>query len=110
MADNTDAAFVDDNDLDRTFRQRPSGSRSNSKTPLLVHSKPGKSGASSPGLDTDDENTRLLNPTPIDYRSSDDNAGENDEPEWFREFEGLPWWKKPSVRMQRLHMGRTTSD
>jgi hypothetical protein len=99
MVDNTDAVFVDDNDFDRTLRQRPDSSRSNSRAPLLVHSKPGESGASSPGLDTDDENVRLLNPTPIDYRSSNIDAGENDEPEWFREFEGLPWWKRPSVRI-----------
>ena len=97
MAENTDAAFVDDNDLDRTFRQRPNASRSNSRVPLLVHSQPNKSGASSPGLDNDDENTRLLNPTPIDYRSSDNNANANGEPEWFREFDGLPWWKRPSI-------------
>ncbi|XPT03195.1 hypothetical protein M3J09_012296 [Ascochyta lentis] len=97
MTENTDAAFVDDNDLDRTFRERPKSSGSNSRVALLVHSKPGKSGTSSPGLDTDDENTRLLNPTPIDYRASDNNAEDNGEPEWFREFEGLPWWKRPSI-------------
>ncbi|KAJ4345017.1 hypothetical protein N0V95_006009 [Ascochyta clinopodiicola] len=97
MAENTDAAFVEDNDLDRTFQQRPKSSKSNSKVPLLVHSKPGSSGASSPGLDTDDENTRLLNPTPIEYRSSDNRADGYEEPEWFREFEGMPWWKRPSI-------------
>lgn len=94
MADNTDAAFVADNDVDRTFRQRPNSSGSNSKVPLLVHSK---SGTSSPGLDSDDENTRLLNPTPIDYRSTNNNLDGDGEPEWFRDFEGLPWWKRPSI-------------
>lgn len=97
MADNTDAAFVDENDLDRAFRQRTNSSGSNAKAPLLVHSKPGKSGASSPGPDSDDENTCLLNPTPIDYRSTDDDADDNGEPEWFYGFEGLPWWKRPSI-------------
>jgi MFS family permease len=97
MAESTDAAFVNDNDVDRTFHQRPNSSRSNERVPLLVHGKPGKSGASSPGLDSDDENSRLLNPAPIDYRSSDNTADEEGEPEWFREFEGLPWWKRPSI-------------
>jgi MFS family permease len=97
MSENTDAAFVDDNDLDRTFQQRPNSSGSNSKVPLLIHSKPGRSGASSPGLASDDENTRLLNPTPIDYRSTDSAQNRDGEPEWFREFDGLPWWKRPSV-------------
>ncbi|KAF2996072.1 hypothetical protein E8E13_004157 [Curvularia kusanoi] len=97
MTENTDAAFVDDNDLDRSFRQRPTSSGSNAKVPLLVHSKPGRSGASSPGLDSDDENTRLLNPTAIDYRGTDNDDNGSGEPEWFREFEGLPWWKRPSI-------------
>ncbi|KAF1927423.1 MFS general substrate transporter [Didymella exigua CBS 183.55] len=97
MAESTDAAFVEDDDLDRTFSQRPNSSRSNERVPLLVHSELSKSGASSPELDRVDENTRLLNPTPIDYRSSNNNADENGEPEWFREFEGLPWWKRPSI-------------
>lgn len=97
MSENTDAAFVDDNDLDRTFQQRPNSSGASSKVPLLIHSQPGKSGASSPGLASDDENTRLLNPTPIDYRSTDSGQDRDGEPEWFREFDGLPWWKRPSV-------------
>ncbi|KAH6625747.1 tetracycline-efflux transporter-like protein [Boeremia exigua] len=97
MTENVDGVFVDDNDIDRTFRQRPGSSKSNAKVPLLVHSKPGKSGASSPGLDSDDENARLLNPTPIDYQTTNNDANKDDEPEWFREFRGLPWWKRPSI-------------
>ncbi|KAJ8111227.1 hypothetical protein OPT61_g6132 [Boeremia exigua] len=96
MADNTDSMFVDDNDVDRTF-QRPKSSGGKSSAPLLVHSQPGKSGTSSPGLDSDDENTRLLNPTAIEYRGADNEADDNGQPEWFHDFEGLPWWKRPSI-------------
>ena len=110
MVENTDGAFVDDNDLDRNFRQRPNPSGSNSKMPLLVHSKSGESVASSPGLDTDDENTRLLNPTPIESRSSDANVGDDGEPEWFPEFEILPWWKRPSVGISDEVLRQANSD
>lgn len=103
MVENTDGAFVDDNDLDQNLRQRSHPSMSNPKTPLLMHYKSGESAASSPGLDTDDENTRLLSPAPIEYRSSDIDEGEDGEPEYFREFERLPWWKRPSVGILKKH-------
>ena len=79
MASNTDAAFVEDTDIEQQLRARAHGSKP-PKTP----------GATSPGLDSDDEDAPLLGASPA-ASGHEQWAGDAD-------FRGLPWWKRPSVR------------
>jgi hypothetical protein len=78
MASNTDAAFVEDVEVEQELRVRTNGFKRSSK-----------SGARSPGFDNDNEDAPLLG-------SLRDNSGEE---EWAgdADFRGLPWWKRPSV-------------
>lgn len=92
MASSTDAAFVEDVDMDRELRARAGGS-----------SKSHKSGATSPGPDSDNEDAPLLNITRDGYGSSGGDSDDNEEEQWNgdADFRGLPWWKRPSVRASR---------
>jgi hypothetical protein len=94
MANTTDAAFVEDIDVDQEIRSRNLGSKNTN--PLYM---PNKSGATSPGLDSDNENAPLLSPSGNDYGSANGNSNNNGGQGWDgdADFRGLPWWKRPSV-------------
>jgi hypothetical protein len=100
MVDNTDAALVSDTDLHQTLRVHPGTLDSNSNIPRLIHGQQNKPSISSPGLESDDENTRLLNPTVNGFGGDDDEGSEDEEFNYLKEFSGLPWWKRPSVCIQ----------
>jgi len=91
MASSTDAAFVEEIDVEQELRMRAN------QTP-----KPNKSGANSPTQDSDDEDAPLLSSSRHDYGSVDDDWDNNREDEWAgnADFQGLPWWKRPSVSVQ----------
>jgi hypothetical protein len=95
MANTTDAAFVEDNDVDREIRARSFGSKNTN--PLYM---PNKSGATSPGLDSDREDAPLLSPSRQDYGSANSDGNTTGGQGWDgdADFRGLPWWKRPSVR------------
>jgi hypothetical protein len=100
MASNADAAFAEELDVEQELRSRYNASKSQSKAPVYRPHPSNKSGASSPGVDSSNEDEPLLNPTGQDYGSVDgDSIGEDDgsEPWDSPEFRGLPWWKRPSV-------------
>ncbi|KNG48296.1 tetracycline-efflux transporter [Stemphylium lycopersici] len=88
MASSTDAAFVEDADVDRELRARARGA-----------SKSHKSGATSPGPDSDTEDAPLLNTSRDGYGSSGGDSDDNEEGQWDgdADFRGLPWWKRPSI-------------
>jgi hypothetical protein len=96
MASSTDAAFVEDADVDQELRSRNVTSRG-TNVPLYL---PNKSGATSPAIDSDNEDAPLLSPSRVDYGSTDSEADDPEEEEWPGEadFRHLPWWKRPSVR------------
>jgi hypothetical protein len=99
MANTTDAAFVDDIDVDQEIRSRSFGSKNTN--PLYM---PNTSGATSSGLDSDREDAPLLSPSPQDYGSSNGHGNTNGGRGWDgdTDFRGLPWWKRPSVRAHGL--------
>lgn len=97
MVDNTDTALVSDVDIDRTLRLRPDTSGSNSNESQRARDRQNKLRASSPGPESDDETTRLLNPAGNNYGDEADEQNEAEEQEYLKEFSGLPWWKRPSV-------------
>lgn len=103
MASNTDAAFVDDADVDQALQSRPTVSTSN---PRMRRHIPNRSGATSPIHESDNEDAPLLSPTTNDYGSAsgdDSTSGRGDgEEDWpsMADFRGLPWWKRPSVSVQ----------
>lgn len=101
MASNTDAAYVEDVDVDQALRARNNTSKSH-RAPVFRPDQANKSGASSQDMDIENEDAPLLSPTDQDYGSGNGRRdSENEyEYEWegARDFEGLPWWKKPSVR------------
>jgi len=88
MASSTDAAFVEEIDVEQELRMRAN------QTP-----KPNKSGANSQTQDNDDEDAPLLSPSRHDYGSVDDDWDNNRGDEWAgnADFRGLPWWKRPSI-------------
>jgi hypothetical protein len=111
MASNSDAAYVEDVDVDLALRARNNAAQAQSHTaPVYRPDQPYKSGATSPGLDSDNEDAPLLSPTSQDYGSGDGGNGgsrsnrrsSDYEYEWEgqADFEGLSWRKKPSVRTQ----------
>jgi hypothetical protein len=95
MVDNTDAALVSDNDLDQTLHLR-SAPGSNSNEPQRIRNQNNKFNTSLPGIESDDESTRLLNPVGNNV-GDDDDESVAEESEYLKEFSGLPWWKRPSV-------------
>jgi len=100
MASSTDAAFVEEIDVEQELRMRAN------QTP-----KPNKSGANSQTQDNDDEDAPLLSPSRHDYGSVDDDWDNNRGDEWAgnADFRGLPWWKRPSVSVQGV-ICRESSD
>jgi hypothetical protein len=90
----SEAAFVEDLDVEQEIRSRSNGFK---KSNLPTHIQ-NKSGTSSEGLDSDNEDAPLLSPSRNDYGSTDGD-GSNYEEEWAgaADFRGLPWWKRPSV-------------
>ncbi|KAI1528811.1 BaeS Signal transduction histidine kinase [Pyrenophora tritici-repentis] len=87
MASSTDAAFVEEIDVEQELRMRANQKR------------PTKSGVNPPTRDSDDEDAPLLSPSRHDYGSVDDEYDNNEEYEWVgdADFRGLPWWKRPSI-------------
>jgi hypothetical protein len=88
MASTTDAAFVEDVEVEQEFRARVRNLK-----------KPSKSGATSPGPDSDNEDAPLLGSS-SNTNGGTNGAGNNDgEEDWAgdADFRGLPWWKRPSV-------------
>lgn len=87
MASNADAAFVEDVDVDQELRSR-------------LALRKNKSGATSPGIESDNEDAPLLSPRRSDYGSIHEDNGRSDGEDWTieEEFRDLPWWKRPSVR------------
>jgi hypothetical protein len=94
MANTTDAAFVEDVDVDQEIRSRSFGTKNTN--PLYM---PNKLGASLPGLDSDREDAPLLSQSDNDYGSANGDGLNNEEQAWDggADFRGLPWWKRPSV-------------
>jgi hypothetical protein len=88
MASTTDAAFVEDIEVEQEFRAR-----------IRNLTKPSKSGARSPGPDSDDEDAPLLGSSRNNNGHANDDGTDNGEEEWVgdADFRGLPWWKRPSV-------------
>jgi hypothetical protein len=83
MASNADAAYVEELDVDQER-----GVHMPSSTPQPAAPRSG-------------EDAPLLGPSALDYGSADDgsNGRRGSELEWPGEadFQGLPWWKRPSV-------------
>jgi hypothetical protein len=104
MVDNNDAALTSDADLHQTLHVLPRTSNSNSNTSRRMHKQRNNLSTSLPGPESDDENTRLLNPTGNMF-GDDDEGSENEESEFLKEFSGLPWWKRPSVCAQCCSSG-----
>ncbi|KAF1834904.1 MFS general substrate transporter [Decorospora gaudefroyi] len=95
MASSTDAAFVEDIDVDQGFRMRDKASKKSNAPPYT----PNKPGARSAGLDSDNEDAPLLSPSRNEYGNASGNEDNSKEEEWAldAEFRGLPWWKRPSI-------------
>lgn len=94
MAATTDSAFVEDVDIERELEARVRGS-----------SQSHKSGATSPGPNSDNEDAPLLRASgDDDYGSAHGDERNDSEEEWDgdADFRGLPWWKRPSVGALRL--------
>jgi hypothetical protein len=96
MVDNNDAALTSDADLHQTLHVLPRTLDSNSNTSPRTPKQRNNLSTSLPGPESDDENTRLLNPMG-NSSGDDDERSENEESEFLKEFSGLPWWKRPSV-------------
>ncbi|CBX97302.1 hypothetical protein IAQ61_007285 [Plenodomus lingam] len=92
MVSSTDAAFVEDIDVDQQLRARAN----KSSVPLYA---PTKQGAHSPKADSDDENAPLLSPTRNNHGNANGDGDDIEGDEWDGdgEFRGLPWWKRPSI-------------
>jgi hypothetical protein len=90
----TDRLFVADADIDNELRGRTQIGRSGSRKRL------NKSGQSSPALDSMHESAPLLSDEERSRPSTRGSDGSGDNVQWFglADLEGLPWWKKPSVR------------
>lgn len=89
MASTTDAAFVEDIEVEQEFRARVRNLK-----------KANKSGATSPGPDSDNEDAPLLASSRHNNGGANGHGNDNEEEEWAgdADFRGLPWWKRPSVR------------
>lgn len=100
MASQPDSAFAEDDDIDQELRSRLSASNSKSKVLLYM---PNRSGSTPPASESDNEDAPLLSPR-NDYGSVDGDGSGDSEEAWPGEadFRGLPWWKRPSVGMQKL--------
>jgi hypothetical protein len=99
MASNVEQAFVEGYDVDQALRSRNNAARVRPHAPLSDPQTSSKSGASSPGIDSDNEDVPLLSPTSQDYGSANGGNNSNDASTWHEEdeFRDLPWWKRPSV-------------
>jgi hypothetical protein len=99
MADNPDAAIMEDALVDQGLRSRNNNSQSHPKAPVFRPQSDDQAGATSAGFENDHENAPLLSPTDRDYGSADSNDEGSSGFEWPGEadFAGLPWWKRPSV-------------
>jgi hypothetical protein len=92
MASNVDQASVESYDVDQA-RNNTAYLRPHADTQAS-----NKSGSSSPGIDTDNEDAPLLSPTSQDYGSANGAGNGNNASAWNEdEFRSLPWWKRPSV-------------
>ncbi|KAF5848466.1 hypothetical protein GGP41_005825 [Bipolaris sorokiniana] len=94
MAATTDSAFVEDVDIERELEARVRGS-----------SQSHKSGATSPGPNSDNEDAPLLRASgDDDYGSAHGDERNDSEEEWDgdADFRGLPWWKRPSAQIYWL--------
>lgn len=93
MAATTESVFVEDVDVDSELRARV---RNSNQSP--------KSGATSPGPDSDNEGAPLLNASRDDYGGARSDGDSRSEVEWAgdMDFRHLPWWKRPSVGAPRL--------
>jgi MFS family permease len=98
MANNADAAYVEDIDVDLALRSRNNASRSKAVVPVYRPDQSNNARASSP-VESDNEDAPLLSPTAQDYGSGNNGNRRDSEHEWDgqADFEGLPWWKKPSI-------------
>ncbi|KAF2126051.1 MFS general substrate transporter [Dothidotthia symphoricarpi CBS 119687] len=99
MASNTDVPSVEDIYVDQGLRSGPNAQKTNSKAPIRVYEEPNIYGANSSGLDSNQENVPLLSPTRSDSGNTNGDDSGNGETEWTfdKEFQGLPWWKQPSI-------------
>jgi len=112
MASNADAAYVEDLDVDQALRSRNHAAGSQPKAPVYRPEPSNKSGATSPAVERDEEDAPLLSPTTQDYGSGNNGERRDSEPKWDgqADFEGLPWWKKPSVCALRQFACLNSSD
>jgi len=93
----SDATFATDAELDEQVRSRSSAASSRPR-----NGKPGRLGQSTPVIDVDGERAPLLGAAG-GLGGSAGSEAEGDSSEWFgtADFRGLPWWKRPSVRVSR---------
>jgi len=91
MASNVEQAFVESYDVDQAHNNAPHSQ------PHAATQKSNKSGANSPAIDSDNEETPLLSPMSQDYGGANGDSNANNASTWNEEFRGLPWWKRPSV-------------
>lgn len=98
MATSTDAAFVEDVDVDQQLRARAN----KSSVPLYI---PTGAEAHLPetNSDSDSEDAPLLSPASDEYGSIHGNLDGTEE-EWdgAKDFRGLPWWQRPSVCLRHV--------
>jgi hypothetical protein len=102
MANNADADYVEELDIDQELRSRNQRSKSTPQAPIYTPQQSSKSGASSRSIESDREDAPLLSPTERDYGSADGNDRRDSQYEWAGEadFKGLSWWNRPSVSAQ----------
>jgi MFS family permease len=88
MAATTESVFVEDVDVERELRAHVRNSN-----------QPPKSGATSPGPDSENEDAPLLNTFRDDYGGAHSDGDSSSEVEWAGDidFRDLPWWKRPSI-------------
>jgi hypothetical protein len=101
MSSNNDGVFVEDAEVDQQLRARLNNSKPTTRSNDPDRNKT-ISTSSTSRVDSDDEDAPLLSPTDNEYGSSHGGDGGHIEEEWEieDEFRGLPWWKRPSVRLQ----------
>jgi hypothetical protein len=67
MANNADADYVEELDIDQELRSRNQRSKSTPQAPIYTPQQSSKSGASSRSIESDREDAPLLSPTERDY-------------------------------------------
>lgn len=91
-----DGIFSREAEIDERMRARDNGGPGK---------RSGKSGQSSPAVESLDEDAPLLDNEERSRRNSSGHDSDDEPVQWFGtvELEGLPWWKRPSVCRPTYH-------